>query len=170
MTKIEYREYIASADWQGRRKEFLATNNYCIRCEMPRWLAEIAYDQDLNVHHKSYANLGDEDWDDLEPLCRRCHEIEKFGRSDLREPKSTICENCRVKHWDPYCGFCPVCETVFGTRYLCKKAKVNLFMGHVIGFFWAALWVQEGRSREMFMRDMAKMYDMGEKAAPRIIL
>ena len=43
-------------------------------------------------------------------------------------------------------------------------------MGHVIGFFWAALWVQEGRSREMFMRDMAKMYDMGEKAAPRIIL
>jgi len=169
-TKTVYRQYIDSAEWQERRREFLVKFNVCARCEMPRWLAEIAYDQDLNVHHKSYANVGNEDWDDLEPLCRRCHEIHKFGRSELREPKSVICENCRVKHWDPYCDFCPACETVFGSRYLSKKTKVNLSIGHAIAFLGAALWVQEGRSRETFMRDMEKMYDLGEEAAPRIDL
>ncbi len=110
MTKTEYRKYIISADWQGRRKEFLKFNNSCERCEIPRWLAEIAYDQDLNVHHKSYKNLGAEDWDDLESLCRRCHEIEKFNRSDLREPKSGICTSCEAKHWNPYNKYCAVCD------------------------------------------------------------
>ena len=111
MTKTEYREYLSSPEWQGLRKEFLANNNSCVRCNIPRWLAEIAYDQDLNVHHVSYSNLGNEDEEDLEPLCRRCHEIEKFGRSDLREPKSTFCELCTVKHWNYYSSRCDFCTT-----------------------------------------------------------
>jgi hypothetical protein len=119
LTKIQYREYIASAGWQERRKEYLAINNRCARCEMPRWLAEITYNQDLNVHHKSYANLGDEDWDDLEPLCRRCHEIEKFGRSDLREPKAAICIWCNNKHWNPYDDLCSRCRSERDMREIC---------------------------------------------------
>jgi hypothetical protein len=84
----------------------------CYTCTIPRWLAEIAYDQDLNVHHKSYKNLGNEDWDDLEPLCRRCHEIEKFGRSDLRAPKTAECTRCGDTHWNPYSDICVVCDTI----------------------------------------------------------
>lgn len=111
MTKTEYRQYLASPDWQERRKGFLAINNCCARCDIPRWLAEIAYDQDLNVHHLSYANLGDEDDNDLEPLCRRCHEIDKFGRSELREPKTAHCHLCSEKHWNPYSDLCLACDS-----------------------------------------------------------
>jgi hypothetical protein len=109
LTKTSHREYIGSSYWQQRRREYLENHDSCVRCQMPRWLAEIAYDQDLNVHHVSYANKGHEQDEDLESLCRRCHEIEKFGRSDLREPKSTLCELCGAKHWNcysPRCGFC----------------------------------------------------------------
>jgi hypothetical protein len=116
MTKTEYRAYISSPHWQQTRKEFLHDEGQqCNRCAIPRWLAQIAYDQDLHVHHKSYANLGDEPWDDLEALCRRCHEVETFGRSEFTEPMSATCEGCTNKHWNPYDSFCDSCNLVFDT-------------------------------------------------------
>lgn len=114
MTKTQYAKYIGSAEWQQKRKEVLKNSSTCTNCEIPRWLAEIAYDQDLHVHHVSYSNVGNEQDGDLEPLCRRCHEFEKFGRSELREPKSAICTFCSEKHWDYYsdaCEFCRVLNT-----------------------------------------------------------
>jgi HNH endonuclease len=84
-TKTEYREYIASEAWQRRRREFLSQNQICNRCRLHRRLAVIAYDQDLHVHHRSYARVGAERDDDLEPLCKRCHELETFGRSELHQ-------------------------------------------------------------------------------------
>ncbi len=111
MDKTEYRNYIASADWQKRRKEFLRScGEECNRCFIPRWLAEIAYDQDLHVHHKSYANLGSERWEDLEPLCRRCHDIETFGHSKFREIRSYECDVCGSTHWNPRTGWCAACD------------------------------------------------------------
>ena len=113
ITKTDHREYISSSHWQQRRKSFLVWNTACNRCKMPRWLAEIVYDQDLNVHHISYANKGNEQDEDLEALCRRCHELEKFGRSDLRAPKSAICKICKEKHWNPWSEVCDTCQRVF---------------------------------------------------------
>lgn len=121
--KTEYREYLASSDWQERRRDFLLENSRCAKCEIPRWLAEIAYDQDLNVHHLSYANLGDEDWDDLQALCRRCHEMEKFGRSDLRAPKTAICDWCSAKHWNPYDSLCARCRAERDMRTFCQLCR-----------------------------------------------
>jgi hypothetical protein len=105
----EYRQYIASADWQQRRKQFLRPWTFCWGCMMPRWLAKIAYGQDINVHHKSYANLGNERPTDVTTLCRRCHEIETFGRSELTAPPSAKCEVCRMDHWNPYSDYCDRC-------------------------------------------------------------
>lgn len=102
MTKTEYRQYIASPEWQQTRKSFLFSNYKCNRCGVPRWLASLAYDQDLHVHHLAYRNLGHEDWDDLEALCRRCHEIETFGRSTLKAPWSTPCVICKSPCFDRY--------------------------------------------------------------------
>lgn len=113
MTKTEYRNYIASAKWQQRRKEFLnLEGEKCARCEMPRWLAEIAYDQDLHVHHLSYANIGCEKDEDLEALCRRCHQVETFGRSDVREIKAFDCSICCSPHWNSRADCCQVCLTI----------------------------------------------------------
>lgn len=114
-TKTEHAEYLKTARWQELRKEFLDQHVICERCEMPRWLAAIAYDQDFHAHHKSYAHKGTpEEMDDLEALCRRCHDIETFGRSDLREPKRARCEVCWGLHWDPRSNLCQICDALAG--------------------------------------------------------
>ena len=108
-TKTEYREYISSPEWQARRKEFLLAYPDCNRCKLPRWLAIVAYDQDLHVHHRSYAHIGAEPEEDLEPLCKRCHEIETFGHSALHEPKRYECVWCGHPTWrlpERSCEFC----------------------------------------------------------------
>lgn len=88
MTKSEYREYIASEKWQKRRRLFLQTRDECERCGLPHATATIQYDQGLHVHHRNYLRVGAELDEDLEALCRRCHEIETFGFSDLESPES----------------------------------------------------------------------------------
>src|SRR5580704_18493233 len=93
MTKTEYREYIASEGWQQRRKLFIEHHYLCNRCGLHRSLAVIAYDQDIHVHHKNYQRLGAELDSDLESLCRRCHEIESFGHSNLHLIAGLILES-----------------------------------------------------------------------------
>jgi hypothetical protein len=78
-TKSEHREYISSEHWQRRRKEFLSKHHSCNRCGISRGLANTLYDQDLNVHHRSYASKGHEIDEHLEALCRKCHDLETFG-------------------------------------------------------------------------------------------
>jgi hypothetical protein len=115
MTKTEYALYLQSPHWQTLRRELLEGQGYgawCARCDIPRWLAEIAYDQDLHVHHKTYENLGAEENYDLEILCRRCHEIETFGRSELRAVKKAVCKNCNDTHWDYRSFRCRMCEAI----------------------------------------------------------
>lgn len=111
MTKTDYANYLASEHWQALRKEMLTDIPACEKCSLPRWLAEIAYDQDLHVHHLSYANLGNEDCLDLQVLCRRCHEMETFGRSELKAPKSANCSICRGTHWNYRSEQCLICES-----------------------------------------------------------
>jgi hypothetical protein len=90
----------------------------CERCNLPRWLAEIAYDQDLHVHHLNYACLSKETFHDVEILCRRCHEIETFGRSDLKAPKKSVCESCKQSHYNPRSSICVTCDEVFNAPWL----------------------------------------------------
>ena len=111
MTKTEYRQYIASPEWQEKRKvALLVADNRCEACEIPRWLASIAYDQDLHVHHLHYQNVGNEQTGDLQVLCRRCHEVSTFGRSSLKEPQNSKCETCQRTHWNPYSDQCDICS------------------------------------------------------------
>lgn len=77
----EYAMYLISDWWRGRRRAFLATvGDKCQKCgkESPQ------------VHHKNYDNLYGEKDEDLEALCRRCHQIadpEWFARSWMRRWK-----------------------------------------------------------------------------------
>jgi hypothetical protein len=113
MTKTAYAQYLQSPEWKETRTQAIAdAGNQCERCDLPRWLAEIAYDQDLHVHHKTYKNKGHESPEDLEVLCRRCHEMETFGRSELRAPKEAECDVCHDKHWDYRSPICKICEDV----------------------------------------------------------
>ena len=64
---IDYAQYLASPEWQEKRAKRLALDKYkCALCPSKN---------NLNVHHLTYANLGNEDVDnDLITLCRRCHQ------------------------------------------------------------------------------------------------
>jgi HNH endonuclease len=110
MTKSEYAESLKGERWQAMRRRALEASPFCSRCHIPRWLAVIAYDQDLHCHHRTYANRGTQrEIEDLAPLCRHCHELETFGRSDLRAPKSRRCGTCGAVHWNPWADYCDQC-------------------------------------------------------------
>lgn len=101
MTKTEYREYIQSEWWQDRRRKYL--NEYgqgCEECGLPRWLSPACYDQDLSVDHLNYQHLWGELDEDLQALCRRCHDIKHFGRSRLIKIAPPCCEQCDSEMWD----------------------------------------------------------------------
>ena len=56
--------------WQEKRQEVIDANGD--ECEV------CGCSVNLNVHHESYRNYGNEDLDDLVVLCRKCHE-ERHG-------------------------------------------------------------------------------------------
>lgn len=113
MTKTEYSKYLSSEHWKSLRTAIVEDSPKCEKCAIPRWLAEIVYDQDLHVHHLTYKNLGHEEFEDLQVLCRRCHDIETFGKSDLKSPKRQRCECCGRAHWDRRSYLCQFCECLF---------------------------------------------------------
>jgi 5-methylcytosine-specific restriction endonuclease McrA len=62
---VNYREYLASADWQVKRADAIERAGYrCEVCGLP-W--------GLEVHHKTYERLGNELPEDLACLCWGCH-------------------------------------------------------------------------------------------------
>jgi 5-methylcytosine-specific restriction endonuclease McrA len=71
---VEYLEYLASLEWQGVRARIFATRPArCERCG--------TFGCRLDLHHKTYRNFGHERDEDLEVLCRECHELEHARRS-----------------------------------------------------------------------------------------
>lgn len=64
--KTEYQEYLRSPKWQATREQALARAGY--RCQVCN-----RSDQ-LQVHHRTYANLGNELPNDLTVLCDPCHD------------------------------------------------------------------------------------------------
>lgn len=113
MTKEEYREYLKTPRWLELRTTAVFLRPECDRCLIPRWLARIAYSQDLNAHHKTYEWIQTEyEQASLVPLCRRCHEIEHFGSSEWAAPPTNKCLACDKIHWDIDATMCEGCWAV----------------------------------------------------------
>jgi hypothetical protein len=59
-------EYLASDQWKSLRNSVICRDQcVCVRCGST---------ERLEVHHKTYSRRGFEKMDDLETLCRVCHE------------------------------------------------------------------------------------------------
>jgi 5-methylcytosine-specific restriction endonuclease McrA len=75
-----YRKHITSSKWRhgaARLSELQASGHQCRLC--PK---EATPDDPLEVHHRTYANLGDERAEDLTALCHECHrEVTNFLRA-----------------------------------------------------------------------------------------
>jgi 5-methylcytosine-specific restriction endonuclease McrA len=65
MWKEIYGYYLESDGWKIKRKQKLKENGeICDICKG---------NLNLQIHHKTYKNVGDELMDDLQVLCRNCH-------------------------------------------------------------------------------------------------
>lgn len=93
----DYDEYLRSDLWKKKRAMFLwktTPPEVCAECRTLSWACALAYGKSVNVHHRTYDRLGDEDFADLEILCWRCHEIEHFGKSELPRIILRACHFC----------------------------------------------------------------------------
>lgn len=61
-----YESYIHSSAWRNRRKRALELANY--KCE------KCGCKENLHVHHLSYEHFGNELDNELQVLCRECHQ------------------------------------------------------------------------------------------------
>lgn len=66
MNKLEYKEYLNSSHWRAFRKKIYSNRKRCQRC---------TGNKNLNIHHVTYKNLGNESEDDVLVLCNTCHFI-----------------------------------------------------------------------------------------------
>jgi hypothetical protein len=79
----QYDKYLETPHWQEFRTLALEDQlkrkgrNYCQRCERDR--SSIVQ---LHVHHVTYERLGEELLDDVEIVCRECHDKE-HGRDEV---------------------------------------------------------------------------------------
>ena len=72
--EIDYQQYLASREWRAKRKEVIElADGICKRC---------ASRPIENVHHITYANIGQESLSDLLGVCRPCHEYLAAERND----------------------------------------------------------------------------------------
>ena len=72
---INYYEYIKSPQWYARTEQVrLRLDGLCEVCEL-RWATE--------VHHRSYANLGNERDEELLSVCHFCHGM-IHGKIEIR--------------------------------------------------------------------------------------
>lgn len=87
----EYRAYLHSPEWQARRHATLkAAGLKCQMCGTP------AFGSGLDVHHRTYQNLGCEPLSDLVALCRPCHERADIER---RQQIAMWQQDRRLNRW-----------------------------------------------------------------------
>ena len=66
---MPYREYLQTQEWQEIRRSMVRASGYkCQRCG--------CRNTKLDVHHLTYERRGEEAREDLEVICRDCHEFE----------------------------------------------------------------------------------------------
>lgn len=62
---VNHKLYMQSADWSERKRRYFSTHKrICKRC---------GANERIQLHHRTYENLGLEPDEDLEPLCENCH-------------------------------------------------------------------------------------------------
>lgn len=76
-----YRAYLKSDHWQQRRRQAHRENHsHCSVCRRN--------DVPLDVHHLTYKHIGDERHEELNLVCRKCHDaIHEYQR---RNPHLSI--------------------------------------------------------------------------------
>lgn len=68
---MKYEAYLISPEWRQKRALALQwADDRCQVCNSPH---------DLQVHHRTYERVGNEDLADLTVLCLECHDLFHMG-------------------------------------------------------------------------------------------
>jgi len=81
---MNYEQYINSKEWKRQRKELIAqSNGVCEHSKNPVSKSK------MQIHHKSYDNLGHEARGELEVVSERIHKIihkrDKYANAKTKE-------------------------------------------------------------------------------------
>jgi len=91
----DYSKYLKSIHWKQFRKFILRERgSSCEECGISNVWSYLIYGQPVNVHHKTYDNIGAEKPSDVLVLCRRCHEVQ-HGRFTLPDASAIFWDICR---------------------------------------------------------------------------
>ena len=73
--QVAYAEWMGSRQWRDWRRQwrlrwlaYYGCEPACVVCGKP-WMLT-----DGDLHHRSYERLGAEEWSDVLPMCRVCHD------------------------------------------------------------------------------------------------
>jgi HNH endonuclease len=75
-----YRAYIVSTAWRRKYNAAMERVRWqCRRCTIRFGTRSVCFAMATQVHHITYARIGDEADDDLEPICAECHKRHHAG-------------------------------------------------------------------------------------------
>lgn len=106
MTREEYIQYLEGEHWKTFSRRIKKERFFqCERCRMDEATSKKKYRQGLNVHHKTYKNIGKEKPADVIVLCWACHmgehgkehwvkAVERFSMPEVKPLGCTYCANC----------------------------------------------------------------------------
>jgi 5-methylcytosine-specific restriction endonuclease McrA len=70
--RVDYQVYIKSEAWRKKRLKRLKMDGFCCQFKVGRF--KCGAKTNLEVHHLSYKNLGNERFKELITLCHKHHE------------------------------------------------------------------------------------------------
>jgi len=73
MKSVNYHAYIKSESWRKKRLKRLKMDKFCCQFRLGK-LLKCGAKANLEVHHLSYKNLGNERFKELITLCHKHHE------------------------------------------------------------------------------------------------
>jgi len=90
---MNYKAYLRTSHWFRKRKA--ALDHYGSKC------SECGYTKHLQVHHKTYANIGNEQMEDLQVLCSVCHKLKHrlYIKAILEYLKIIYAEKIYLRLW-----------------------------------------------------------------------
>lgn len=102
--KTNYEKYLESEKWKKTRIRIAQQRNYT--CEI---CSKVVYGR-FNIHHRTYAHLGNELDDELMFLCENCHtelhialRAKENNKTKKKEERKT-CSNCYYSQIMEYTG------------------------------------------------------------------
>lgn len=112
-----YNEYLKSNHWYNLRHKFMLVYDFkCQKCKKTKKHYE------LQIHHKSYKNIGHEHKADIILLCEDCHKKVHIKKNKLKVKKSKRKRNSKYK-----CKYFEIgkCKKFNCKCFDCKEYKNN---------------------------------------------